>query len=77
MIWDFRGPDSSQTAEHHEKHLQEFARAEGMDPIETGCGAHSEFHSSAYLIVPEAEMIPVRDALLPHRGEYVNTEGNE
>lgn len=77
LIWDFRGPDSAKTAEHHEKHLQEFARAEKMDPIETGYTTHGEFHTIAFLVVPEANMIQVRDALLPHRGEYVITGDNE
>jgi hypothetical protein len=45
LIWDFRGPASAKTAEHHEIHLKE------------------------YIVVTDENMIQVRDALKPHRGE--------
>jgi hypothetical protein len=73
LIWDFRGPDSGQTATHHEIHLKEYALADGGDEGETGCVIHSEFHSSAFLVVDEEDMISVRDKLLPHRGEFIST----
>ncbi|MBT8235013.1 MAG: hypothetical protein KJO04_02375 [Bacteroidia bacterium] len=72
LIWDFRGPDASQTAAHHELHLKEFSMASDGEGGETGHVNHSEFHSSAFLVVEEAKMIAVRDKLLPHRGEYIS-----
>jgi len=71
LIWDFRGPDAAKTAIHHEKHLREFASADGLNPEDTGHTTYSDLHSIAYLIVPETGMIRVRDRLIPHRGEYV------
>lgn len=72
MIWDFRGPDSNKTALHHARHLKEYAAAEGLNPDDVGHSQHSDLHASAFLIVPESEMIRVRDRLIPHRGEHVN-----
>lgn len=36
----------------------------------TGVETISEMYSVAYLVVDENEMIAVRDALKPHRGEW-------
>ena len=69
LIWDFRGPVSAKTAEHHETHLKEYAQIEGIDPVITGFETFSEMHAIAYLVINESIMISVRDALKPHRGE--------
>ncbi|WP_430905829.1 hypothetical protein [Maribacter sp. 2-571] len=69
LIWDFRGPAAAKTAEHHEKHLKEFIAAESTSLNITGHTHFGEFHSIAYMVVAENEMIAVRDALKPHRGE--------
>ncbi len=69
LIWDFRGPDAQKIAEHHEIHLREFIVAENLLLTNTGHSAMSDLHSIAYLVVHESEMIGVRDALKPHRGE--------
>jgi len=73
LIWDFRGPDAEKTAVHHELHLKEFSLASDEREGETGHVNHSEFHSTAFLVVDETNMIAVRDKLLPHRGEYVGS----
>lgn len=69
LIWDFRGPDALAIAKHHEIHLKEFIQREGLSLNITGHQELSELHSIAFLVVEESDMIPVRDALLPHRGE--------
>lgn len=69
LIWDFRGPAAEKTAEHHEKHLKEFSRIEKTAWNITGHEHLNEVHSIAYIVVNEDEMISVRDALKPHRGE--------
>lgn len=69
LIWDFRGPASAKTAEHHEIHLKEYIHIEKL-PLEiTGFEIINEMHAIAYIVVPESHMIVVRDALKPHRGE--------
>ncbi|RZJ70884.1 hypothetical protein [Flavobacterium sp.] len=69
MIWDFRGPAAAKTAEHHEIHLKEYIAMEKL-PLEiTGFEILNEMHAIAYVVVTDAEMIQVRDALKPHRGE--------
>jgi len=69
LIWDFRGPASAKTAEHHEIHLKEYIHIEKL-PLEiTGFEIFHEMHAIAYLVVPESYMISIRDALKPHRGE--------
>ncbi len=69
LIWDFKGPSASQTAAHHEKHLKEFIVLEGLPLNITGHTDLHDMHSIAFMVVPESKMIPVRDALKPHRGE--------
>ncbi|SHF55074.1 hypothetical protein SAMN05444377_11234 [Flavobacterium fontis] len=69
LIWDFRGPAAAKTAEHHEIHLKEYIQIEKL-PLEiTGYEIIHEMHAIAYMVVPESQMIAVRDALKPHRGE--------
>ncbi len=74
LIWDFRGPAAEKTAEHHEIHLKEFISAEKLDLNITGYTVITDMHSIAYLVVNEKEMIAVRDALKPHRGELYTTK---
>ena len=69
LIWDFRGQASSKTAEHHEIHLIEYIVAEKLSLPITGFEIISEMHAIAFMVVTEENMILVRDALKPHRGE--------
>ena len=69
LIWDFRGPASAKTAEHHEIHLKEYIKIEQL-PLEiTAFKTYGEMHAIAFMVVEEEDMISVRDALKPHRGE--------
>ena len=69
LIWDFRGPASAKTAEHHEKHLREYIAMQKL-PLEiTAFETYGEMHAVAFMVVDEAYMPAVRDALKPHRGE--------
>ena len=69
LIWDFRGPASAKTAEHHEIHLKEYIAIEKLPLNITGFELLHEMHSIAYMVVTDDYMITVRDALKPHRGE--------
>ena len=69
LIWDFRGPDAYQTAEHHALHLSEFIKKNSLSLNITGFEKMNPEYSLAYLVVFESEMRPVRDALKPHRGQ--------
>ena len=69
LIWDFRGPAGKKTAEHHLIHLKEYISIEQLDITITGTETISDMHSLAFLVVDEAEMKPIRDALKPHRGQ--------
>lgn len=85
LIWDFRGPGASKTAEHHEQHLRDYVIAHGLhsststmmdsgtdtrrDLNITGHRDVSDTYSYAFMVVAESEMPAVRDALKPHRGE--------
>lgn len=72
LIWDFRGPNASQTATHHEIHLKEYISLEALNLKITGVEHINDMHSFAFLVVNESNMIPVRDALKPHRGQVYN-----
>ena len=69
LIWDFRGITSAQTAEHHEIHLKEFIAIERLPIVLTGFEIVNEMHAIAFMVVTDENMILVRDALKPHRGE--------
>lgn len=69
LIWDFRGPTASEIARHHEKHLQQYIVAEDLPINITGYKDLSNAHSIAFMVVEENDMLRVRDALIPHRGE--------
>ncbi len=72
LIWDFRGADAEQIAIHHVKHLKEYASANNLNEHATGVEKKSPLYSLAYIVVPKEHMRTVRDALKPHRGEYVD-----
>ncbi|MCK8141417.1 hypothetical protein MW871_05875 [Flavobacterium sp. I-SCBP12n] len=69
LIWDFRGPASSKTAEHHEIHLKEYIAIEKFPLDITGFEIINEMFAIAFMVVNEENMIAVRDTLKPHRGE--------
>lgn len=69
LIWDFRGPAGTKTAEHHEIHLKEYIMAEKLPLNITGAETINEMHAIAFMVVTDDYMIAVRDALKPHRGE--------
>lgn len=69
LIWDFKGPDSLKTAQHHEIHLKEYITIKNLSLNITGVQVINEFHTIAFMVVNENEMVPVRNALKPHRGQ--------
>ncbi len=69
LIWDFRGPASAKTAEHHEIHLKEYISIEKLPITLTGFEIKNEMHAIAFMVVTDEHMIQVRDILKPHRGE--------
>jgi len=73
LLWDFRGPNAKQTAEHHLIHLKEYFELEGISVVATGIDQINEFQQSAYCIVSMALVGGLRTALKPHRGQrYAN-----
>jgi len=69
LIWDFRGPDALQTAQHHAIHLEEFAKKEQLSFYKVDSSQHTDLFSIAFIVVDEADMPVFRDALKPTRGE--------
>lgn len=69
LIWDFRGEASAKTAEHHEIHLKEYISIKKLPLNITGFEIKNEMHAIAFMVVTDENMISVRDALKPHRGE--------
>lgn len=69
LIWDFRGEASAKTAEHHEIHLKEYISIEKLPLNITGFEIKNEMHAIAFMVVTDENIISVRDALKPHRGE--------
>lgn len=69
LIWDFRGPTAAKIAEHHEIHLKEFCVSEKIEVTATGFKSINDMYALAFMVINEENMIPIRDALKPHRGE--------
>jgi hypothetical protein len=69
LIWDFRGAVATETAKHHEIHLKEYINTEKLSLNITGNETFDEVYAIAFMVVNEIDMIMVRDALKPHRGE--------
>jgi hypothetical protein len=69
LIWDFKGPNAQKIADHFRIHLDEALIAE--EGPNAGVSEINENHAIAFLIVPENEMVAMRDRFKPHRGEYV------
>jgi len=69
LIWDFRGSKAAKTADPHEKHLKEYIVIKELELNITGHQHLGNLHSLAFMVVHEVNMIAVRDALKPHRGE--------
>ena len=74
LIWDFRGAEAQPIAEHHRIHLEEFIIKENLSLNETGVQKMTNMYSTAYMMVSEEQMLIVRDALKPHRGELITLE---
>lgn len=75
LIWDFRGPTSNKTAEHHEIHLREFIKNNNIkDHTITGVEEHTELHSLAFWVIPESKIPIYRDILKPHRASVYAAE---
>ncbi len=72
LIWDFRGSTAAKIAEHHEVHLKEYIQAQKLEINITGFEILNDMYAIAYMVVAEENMISVRDALKPHRGEVYN-----
>lgn len=69
LIWDFRGQASHKTAQHHEIHLKEYISTEKFALDITGFQIIDDMYAIAFMVVTDENMIQVRDALKPHRGE--------
>lgn len=68
LIWDFRGPSSLPTAQHHEIHLKDFIKTEDLQKWNiTGFQQINEMHSIAFWVIPESEILKFRDILKPNR----------
>tara|TARA_R110002020_G_scaffold220100_4_gene428004 strand:+ start:581 stop:829 length:249 start_codon:yes stop_codon:yes gene_type:complete len=76
LIWDFRGPEASKIAEHHSKHLLEYAFTQELQNNMISSEDLTDMHSIASIVISEDIMRKVRDDLKPHRGEYVQQESD-
>jgi hypothetical protein len=74
LIWDFRGTAAAKTAEHHEIHLKEFIISKQLPLNITGFEVVNDLQAIAFMVVTDDNMISVRDALKPHRGEVFSID---
>jgi hypothetical protein len=77
LIWDFYGPDALPTAKHHEIHLKDFILRDKLANNITGYEEVDNLYAVAWMVVNQSEIIPVRDVLKPHRGEWYVEDENQ
>lgn len=70
LIWEFRGPNAKATAGHHLIHLEEFAKAEGLDASMMEQVEQSPHFVQAIWAVDLQHVEDLRNRLKPHRGRY-------
>ncbi len=69
LIWDFRGSNAKQIAEHHAIHLREYAAKENLKNFLIDTEEVSPNYSMAYFVVENHLMQSLRESLKPHRGQ--------
>jgi len=74
FIWDYFGPPSARTAEHHKIHLQEFAEERKLKLGKAGFDKRSETHSRAYILLKESDALELKDVLRPEKAFVVEEE---
>ena len=74
LIWDFRGPTSSQTAAHFKIHLIEFFATEQMLLLESGVESVNEVHHYTFAVIDKQYLEAIKSALKPTRGQLVKAE---
>jgi|JRYH01.1.fsa_nt_gb hypothetical protein len=71
LIWDFYGDDAQFFAEHHQKHLNEFAHKENLALKNTSTEKIGDHHFIACLLAKESQVFMIRDAVKPKRAELI------
>lgn len=71
LIWDFFGEDAQFFAEHHQKHLKEFAEKENLMLKDTTTEKITDQHFIACLLAKESQVFMIRDAVKPKRAELI------
>ncbi|NND62787.1 MAG: hypothetical protein HKN48_06290 [Flavobacteriaceae bacterium] len=69
LIWDFRGPNATQTAKHHAIHLNEFAQIEQLENPIIDDESINPNHHIAFMVVDKSVMNELRERLKPTRGQ--------
>ncbi|TXH54680.1 MAG: hypothetical protein E6Q89_07760 [Bacteroidia bacterium] len=67
LIWEYRGPEAQQIAEHYEHHLIEFIEEHKLLHKITGTERLSEMYSVAFMVVDESEIEKGRNILRPRK----------
>ena len=76
LIWDFKGPAATGTANHHLVHLKEYLELHQIPFIATGVASISTNHTMAYVAINEQYMPKLRDELKPHRGQLWTSQNH-
>ena len=71
FIWDFRGDEAEEIAKHHSIHLKEFIDKNTILGAQSATEKVDPKHFIAYIIAPNEKLITIRDALRPHRAQYI------
>ena len=71
LIWDFNGIESNKTAEHFHIHLLDFLKNHQILKYTSKVELVNEFYSINFLIIGEAHIALIKNALKPNRAYLV------
>ena len=71
LIWDFRGDNTLEMANHYKKHLIEYFESKEINLIKSGVDQINEDYHLTYALVEETDVNIVKHPLKPHRALLV------
>ena len=67
IIWEFRGGDALETANHHKVHLEDYFRTKKVTHFGIGVEEVSNAYAVAFVIIDRALLQEIKNDLKPHR----------
>jgi hypothetical protein len=67
LVWDFFGPESKNTAQHHLIHLSEFSKDKSVNFYDSGTDSESENNFFSFIVIDFSNLDLIKKMLKPNR----------